>query len=120
MTLFPLPFFSVILRHGFVSKKQIVNLLNEGSLNKLELIVSEEIYNSISENELFKNELLENKQVTITILENNFKIFLTCSDEFISLTLFFKDGHYDDSQILIATDENAKKWAFSIINQYLR
>ena len=100
--------------------KHIVNLLNEGSLKKLELIVSEEIYNSISENELFKNELLENKQVTITILENNFKIFLTCSDEFISLTLFFKDGHYDDSQILIATDENAKKWAFSIINQYLR
>lgn len=36
----------------------------------------------------------------------------------MSLTLFLKDGHYDDSQILIGKDENARKWASSLI-QYI-
>ena len=100
--------------------KHIVNLLNEGKLEKLELIVSEEIYNSIRKNKTFKKDLLENEKVNLTTIEKNFKIFLTCSEEFISLTLFFKDGHYDDSQILIANDENAKKWAFSILKKFKR
>jgi predicted transcriptional regulator len=36
----------------------------------------------------------------------------------MSLTLFFKDGHYDDSQILIADDEDAVKWAKNLTNYY--
>lgn len=90
--------------------KHIISLLKKGDLEKLELYVSEEIYNSIYENDNFKKNLLENGKVKTFILKRTFKVFLTCSDEFISLTLFFKDGHYDDSQLLIAKDENAIKW----------
>ena len=36
----------------------------------------------------------------------------------MSLTLFFKDGHYDDSQILIGESENAKKWGIGIFKYY--
>jgi len=93
----------------------IIDFLNNGKLEKLELIVSEEIYDSINKNKLFKKDLLGNKKVTTIVVKKAFKIFLTLSDEFVSLTLFFKDGHYDDSQILIANDENAKKWASFII-----
>ncbi|WP_298502526.1 winged helix-turn-helix domain-containing protein [uncultured Methanobrevibacter sp.] len=100
--------------------KHIIDLLNKGKLKKLELIVSEEIYNSIKKNRLFEKELLENKKVNTTVTDKNFKIFLTYSEEFISLTLFFKDGHYDDSQILIAKDDDAKKWALSIIKLFER
>ena len=100
--------------------KHIINLLKENKLKKLELIVSEEIYNSINKNKLFKEELLENKKVTMHVTDKHFKIFLTYSREFISLTLFFKDGHYDDSQILIAKDSDAKKWALSILKNYVR
>jgi predicted transcriptional regulator len=98
--------------------KHIIDLLNNGKLEKLELIISEEIFNSISCNELFKEKLIDNMNVKITVIKRRIKIFLTYSKEFMSLTLFFKDGHYDDSQILIAEDENAKKWASSLWNNY--
>lgn len=100
--------------------KHMIKFLNEGKLEKLDLIVSEEIYNSIHRNELFKNDLLENEKVNTIVTDKRFKIFLTYSEKFISLTLFFKDGHYDDSHILIAKDNDAKKWALSIIKKYTR
>ncbi|WP_407377660.1 helix-turn-helix transcriptional regulator [Methanobrevibacter sp.] len=96
--------------------KHIIDLLKEGRLRKLNLYVSEEIYNSIDENETFKKELLENNKVKTTIINKTLKVFLTCSDKFVSLTLFFKDGHYDDSQILIGKDENAIKWGHLLLD----
>ncbi len=98
--------------------KHIIDLLGAGKIEDLKLIISEEIYYSIHENELFKKELLENKKVSLKVTNFNLKIFLTYSEEFMSLTLFFKDGHYDDSQILIAKDENAKKWAKALFRFY--
>ncbi|WP_405289980.1 helix-turn-helix transcriptional regulator [Methanobrevibacter sp.] len=98
--------------------KHIIDLLNNGKIEYLKLIISDEIYNSINENELFKKELLENEKVIFKVINFNLKIFLTYSEEFMSLTLFFKDGHYDDSQILIGKDENAIKWAKSLLKYY--
>ena len=94
--------------------EHIIGLLNENTLKSLELIISEEILHSIKNNETFNKSLLKNKKVTVRSVKKNIKIFLTYSDDFMSLTLFFKDGHYDDSQILIARDENALKWAFNL------
>lgn len=99
--------------------KHIITLLNEGPLNELELIINKEIYSSICKNKLFKKELLENKKVKIKIINKNLKIFLTYSEEFMSLSLFFKDGHYDDSQILVGKDANALKWALTLYNGIL-
>lgn len=100
--------------------KHMIKLLNDNKLKKLELIVSEEILDSINENELFKRELANNNKVKIRCVENKLKIFLTCSDEFMSLTLFFNDGHYDDSQILIAKDKNAIKWGKNLLTNFTR
>ena len=98
--------------------KHLIKLLNEDKLKKLELIVSDKILESINENELFKRELLENDKVKIHRIAQNLKVFLTYGNGFMSLTLFFKDGHYDDSQILIADDEDAVKWAKNLTNYY--
>ena len=98
--------------------KHYINLLNEEKLKRLELIISEEIFDSINKNDSFRKDLLENKKVKLTIIKTNLKIFLTYSEEFMSLTLFFKDGHYDDSQILIGKDKNALKWAEYLIKLY--
>ena len=95
--------------------KHVIDLLKKNKLQKLELIVSEEIYESINKNKQFRKDLLNNNKVKTTIIDKDLKIFLTCSDEFMSLTLFFKDGHYDDSQILIGHDQNAIKWAYDFI-----
>ena len=91
--------------------KHLIKLLNGKKLKKLELVVTEEILNSIKKNEVFKKELLSNKKVEVRSVKRKFKFFLTSSDRFMTLTLFFKDGHYDDSQILIAKDENAIIWS---------
>ena len=98
--------------------KHYINLLNEEKLKRLELIISEEIFDSIKKNDSFRKDLLENKKVKLKIIQTNLKIFLTYSEEFMSLTLFFKDGHYDDSQILIGRDKNALKWAEYLIKLY--
>lgn len=98
--------------------KHIIDLLNKDKIEELKLIVSDEIYDSINKNELFKKELLENKKVNLNIINKNLKIFLTYSEEFMSLTLFFKDGHYDDSQILIGRNKNALKWAEYLLKYY--
>ena len=98
--------------------KQIINILNKRKLKKLHLVINEDILKSMNRNELFKNLIIENEKVTIKCLKKNLKIFLTYSNEFMSLTLFFNDGHYDDSQILIATDKNALKWAHILSKYY--
>ncbi len=100
--------------------KHLIKLLNDNKLKKLELIVSEEILDSIKENDLFKRELINNNKVKIRCVKKRLKIFLTYSDDFMSLTLFFKDGHYDDSQILIAEDKNALKWAENLLRNFAR
>lgn len=91
--------------------KHLIRLLKGNKLKRLDLIVSEEILSSIEENEQLKRDLVNNNKVNIKCVEGKLKVFLTYSEDFMALTLFFKDGHYDDSQILIAKDENAIKWA---------
>ncbi|WP_405304298.1 helix-turn-helix transcriptional regulator [Methanobrevibacter sp.] len=100
--------------------KHIIELLNNNKLRYLELIVSKDILNSIKLNDSFRKSLVKNKKVKIICIKKNLKLFLTHSKEFMSLTLFFKDGHYDDSQILIGKSENARKWGANIINYYER
>lgn len=98
--------------------KQLINILNKNKLKLLELTVTEELKDSMSKNEYFKKEILENEKVKLNISNRKLNIFLTFSEEFISLTLFFKDGHYDDSQILIARDKDALKWALNLATYY--
>lgn len=98
--------------------KQMIKLLNSEELDSLELIVSEHILRSIKQNNFFKNALIKHEKVTITSIKRNIKLFLTCSEEFMALSLFFNDGHYDDSQILIATDKNALRWANELFNSF--
>lgn len=98
--------------------KHLVKLLDENKLENLELTIDREILNSMKSNANLKKSLVENEKVKIKITKQKVRLFLTISEEFMSLTLFFKDGHYDDSQILIAKDENALTWALGFINHY--
>lgn len=98
--------------------KYMIKLLNNTKLKSLELIISENILKSIEQNKHLKKALLGNKKVKVKCVKKNLKIFLTITNTSMALTLFFKDGHYDDSQILIANDENAIKWAREL-HQYI-
>ena len=65
-----------------------------------------------------KKSLLANNKVTVVETEYNPTLFLTFSDDFMTLTLFFKDEHYDDSQIIIDKSENALRWANELFEWY--
>jgi predicted transcriptional regulator len=65
-----------------------------------------------------KKLLLENKKVEIIETNEDPKLFLTYSEDFMTLTLFFEDGHYDDSQIIIGENKNAIKWAEELFSYY--
>ena len=98
--------------------KHLIKLLKTKKLESLELVISDEIYHSIKKNKLLNKKILKNKKVSIHRINHKCKVFLTYCDEFVTLSLFFKDGHYDDSQILVARDENAHKWALKLAKNY--
>ncbi len=92
--------------------KYLIKIINNEHLKSLELIINEKLEKSIAQNEDFKKSILEHEKVKVKVIQREINLFLTYSHDFISLTLFFKDGHYDDSEILISKeDENALKWA---------
>ncbi|MDO5823705.1 winged helix-turn-helix domain-containing protein [Methanobrevibacter sp.] len=95
--------------------KHMINLLNENRLQSLELIVNNKILTSIKENPDLEENLIKHEKVRVKCIKHDLKLFLTYSKNFMSLTLFLKDGHYDDSQILIGKDENALRWALNLI-----
>ena len=98
--------------------KHIVKLLNEDKLKHLEIVISEEILSSLELNAFFYTTIVENKNVEIKCLKKNLKLYLTFNDEFMSLTLFFNDGHYDDSHMLVSKDKDAIKWASMLYSNY--
>lgn len=100
--------------------KYLIELLDKNKLESLELVINEKVLNSLKRNEIFEKILFHNDKVNIKCLNRELKLFLTYSDNFMSLTLFFDDGHYDDTQILIGQDENAIKWAKSLSKYYRR
>ena len=98
--------------------KHIIAILKKPKLKFIELIISEDILKIMQKNEHLNKSLLKNEKVKIRRLKKNLKIFLTFSEDFMTLSLFFNDGHYDDSQILVAKDKKAIKWAFLVTTYY--
>ena len=99
--------------------KHLIRLLKNGNLKQLTLLINTEIFQTITKSRYLKKSLIENEKVKIIETDENFKIFLTFCRDFMTLTLFFKDNHYDDSQMLIGKDKNALKWAQIIYSKYI-
>lgn len=103
-----LPIFSEIhLNHIF-------DLIKNKNLKKIEIITSEKIMESIEKSD-FK---IISEKIEFIIINKNIDIFLTCANNFISITLFFKDGYYDDSEILIDKSNKGIEWGIEIFNDF--
>lgn len=107
-----LPIFSEI--HLNTLLKQI----DKNSLKSLEIITTNEIKESIEKHIKFSSAILKNKHITLKISEKPLNIFLTCCDSYISMNLFFKDGHYDDSQLLVDKSDEGIKWGNELYEYY--
>lgn len=100
--------------------KHLIKLLKNNQLNSLKLLVNTEILQTMQKSRYLKKSLIENKNVEILETDENIKLFLTYSTDFMALTLFFKDNHYDDSQLIIDNHKSAIKWSEELFNFYCR
>ncbi|MBQ9026562.1 MAG: DUF1724 domain-containing protein [Methanobrevibacter sp.] len=100
--------------------KYIIKLLKTDSIQHLTILINTKILQTMRKSRYLKKSILRNKKVTVMDMQENPKIFLTYSEEFMTLTLFFKDKHYDDSQIIVDKSENAIRWAKEVFQHYGR
>ncbi|MCL2115587.1 MAG: DUF1724 domain-containing protein [Methanobrevibacter sp.] len=90
----------------------------------VELIIDENIFESINSKgyrkKLFKNPNNNKKRNNLKVwkVKENLKLFLTVSEDFVSLSLFLKDGSYNDSNILLDTTYEAIDWGLKIFTHY--
>ena len=99
--------------------KHLIRLLKNGNLKQLTLLINTEIFQTRTKSRYLKKSLIENEKVKIIETDENFKIFLTFCRDFMTLTLFFKDNHYDDSQIIIDKHQSAIKWSKDLFDTIL-
>jgi len=85
----------------------------------LKLIITDEILRLIHSNgyfeKLFTNEL---KNLNIWKIDTNLKIFMTSSENFFTLSLFFENGDYDDSKMIINRTNLGIMWGNDIFNYF--
>ena len=106
---------SNIFRNHF---KHLITLLKNNALQNLTILLNSKILHNMKRSRYLKRSLLENKKVNILEIKKDPKLFLTFSKDFMTLTLFFKDNHYDDSQIIIDKHKSAIKWSNELFNYY--
>lgn len=97
---------------------KIIELLQKEKIKNLELITLPEIVDSIKLNPIYYNTLKNNENIKIHILKEPANVYLTICEKFMTMNLFFKDGHFDDSQLLIDKSENGIKWGEHLFKHY--
>ena len=98
--------------------KHFIKLLKNNQLEKLTIILNTKILKMMKRSRYLKKSLLEDKRVDIIEIYDDPKLFLTFSKDFMTLTLFFKDEHYDDSQIIVDKHKSAIRWGQDLFNYY--
>lgn len=93
------------------------NLKNGATLN---LITTSGILDSFKKKGYMKKifELNGDNNINIWRYDDNLKIFMTCTESFISLNLFFEDGYYDDSKMLLNENLEGIRWGKKLFEYY--
>lgn len=97
---------------------KIIELLQKEEIRNIELITLPEIVDSIKLNPIYYNTFKNDENVNVYILKKHVNIYLTICENFMTMNLFFKDGHFDDSQLLIDKSENGIKWGEDLFEYY--
>ncbi|MDR2623111.1 MAG: DUF1724 domain-containing protein [Methanobrevibacter sp.] len=85
----------------------------------LKMVVNEEIFDLIFNS--YHEELdllLRRNKLGFWRVDFDLRIFLTNSSKFSLLSLFFKDGHYDDSNLLLDRSTKGVEWGLKLFNHY--
>ncbi|MDR2829843.1 MAG: DUF1724 domain-containing protein [Methanobrevibacter sp.] len=90
------------------------------SKGNLKMVASKEIFNLIFNSYQEKIDFLIKKNKIELWMVNNFdlEIFLTNSSDFSLLSLFFRDGHYDNANLLLDKSTKGIEWGLKLFNYY--
>lgn len=99
--------------------KHFIKLLKNNQLDRLTIVLNTKILQMMKKSRYLKKSLIEDERVTLIEISEDLKLFLTFSNDFMALTLFFKDEHYDDSQIIVDKHESAIKWSNDLFKFYV-
>ncbi len=97
----------------------ILDRVEDGA--NVNIITSTEVLNSFREHGYMKKffEIAETNNITVWRNDMRFTIFLTCSENFMSLNMFFKDRHFDDSALLFNETPDGIIWGKYLFDYFL-
>lgn len=86
----------------------------------LNLITTSGILDSFKKEGYMKKifDLIEDNNINLWRYDGNLKIFMTCTESFVSLNLFFEDGYYDDSKMLLNENLEGIQWGKNLFEYY--
>ena len=86
----------------------------------MEFVITPSIFEKLRETKMKKRlvPLLEKEKLSLFLVEREVKLAFTVTEKFLSFTLYFKNGFFDDNATLISYDEEALQWANSLYNHY--
>ena len=104
----------------FLEEHLEIILENLENGDSLLLITNEDVLSSLKKSKYYEDLVDFSKigQVIIRKVDYDLKIFLTICDDFMSLSLFFKDGLYDNSCFILNEYSDGIKWAKSLFKKY--
>ena len=89
--------------------------------HKLELIVDDDVFKNLKKSKYFKKimKLSRDEKIILRKYIGDLSLFLTFSNNFMSLNLFYKDGYFDDSETIFNDSPDGVKWAEIVFDYYL-
>lgn len=105
----------------FLEEHLEIILENLENGDNLLLITNEEVLSSLKESIYYEDlvDFSKKGQVSIRKVDYDLKIFLTICDDFMSLSLFYKDGLYDNSCFILNEHKEGIEWANFLLDKYL-
>ena len=104
----------------FLEEHLEIILENLENGDNLLLITNEDVLSSLKKSKFYEDlvDFSKKGQVIIRKVDYDLKIFLTICDDFMSLSLFFKDGLYDNSCFILNEYSDGIEWAKSLFKKY--
>ena len=102
--------------------EELLEIILENLVNgdHLILITNEEVLSSLKKSKYYDDliDFSKKSQLIIRKVDYDLKIFLTICDDFMSLSLFFKDGLFDNSCFILNEHSDGIKWARILFKKF--
>lgn len=104
----------------FLEEHLEIILENLENGDNLLLITNDDVFSSLKSSKYYKDlvDFSKKGQVSIRKTDQDLKVFLTVCDDFMSLSLFYNDGLYDNSCFILNEHSDGIKWAKILFEKF--